>query len=159
MIGTGLNATPTANGNRSPMAWPIGVHSVAPVGRGPRWSASAGTGPATMSSMPHPSQADVSDLSDLIDSTSVTLTDVVLALVVFIGAWVLARMARRGVFHVLGRLGGVSEDMRQLASRVTFYFILIIGIGVSMTFLGAGIQPVLTAAILVGNLSLCESSL
>jgi len=102
-----------------------------------------------MSSMPHPAQADVSDLSDLIDSTSVTLTDVVLALVVFIGAWVLARMARRGVFHVLGRLGGVSEDIRQLASRVTFYFILIIGIGVSFTFLGAGIQPVLTAAIIV----------
>ena len=40
-----------------------------------------------MSSMPHPAQADVSDLSDLLDSTSVTLTDVVLALVVFIGAW------------------------------------------------------------------------
>jgi small conductance mechanosensitive channel len=102
-----------------------------------------------MSSMPHPSQADVSDLSDLIDTTSVTLTDVILALLVFIAAWVIARMARRGVFHLLGRMGGISEDMRQLASRVTFYFILIIGIGVSMTFLGAGIQPILTASILV----------
>jgi small-conductance mechanosensitive channel len=102
-----------------------------------------------MASMPHPSQADVSDLSDLIDSTSVTLVDVILAVVVFIAAWVIGRIARRAVSNLLGRLGGISEDMRQLASRVTFYFILVIGVGVAMTFLGAGIQPVLTAAIIV----------
>ena len=59
-------------------------------------------------------------------------------------------MARRGVRTVLGRVNGISEDQRQLTARVTFYFLLLIGVGVALTFVGAEIQPILTAAILIG---------
>ncbi len=83
-----------------------------------------------------------------------TITDVVLALLVLIAAWIIARLARRGVRSVLGRVNGISEDLRQLTARVTFYFILIIGIGVALTFVGAEIQPVLTAGILIGVIAI-----
>ena len=40
-----------------------------------------------MTSMAHPSQSDIGDISDFVTSTKVTITDVVLALVVLIAAW------------------------------------------------------------------------
>ena len=99
-----------------------------------------------MTSMAHPAQSDIGDISDFVTTTKVTITDVVLALVVLIAAWILARLARRGVRTVLGRVDGISEDLRQLTARVTFYFLLLIGVGVALTFVGAEIQPILTAA-------------
>ena len=102
-----------------------------------------------MTSVAHPAQSDIGDISDFVTSTKVTITDVVLALVVLIAAWIIARLARRGVRTVLGRVNGISEDLRQLAARVTFYFLLLIGVGVALTFVGAEIQPVLTAGILI----------
>jgi small-conductance mechanosensitive channel len=102
-----------------------------------------------MTAMAHLAQSDIGDVSDFVTSTKVTITDVVLALLVLIVTWVLARLARRGVGNVLGRLGGISADLRQLASRVTFYFLLLLGFGVALTFVGAEVQPLLTAAIIL----------
>jgi hypothetical protein len=70
--------------------------------------------------MVHPAQSDISDISDFVTSTKVTITDVGLALIVLIAAWVTARVARRAVLGVLGRVDGITEDVRQLAGRVTF---------------------------------------
>jgi small-conductance mechanosensitive channel len=44
---------------------------------------------------------------------------------------------------------GVSPDLRALAGRLTGYFVLLIGFGVALTFMGAPIQPMLSAAIIV----------
>jgi small-conductance mechanosensitive channel len=99
--------------------------------------------------MAYPAQNDISDLSDFVTTTKVTITDVVLAVVVLLASWILARLARRGVLKLLGRVAGISEDLRQLAARVTFYFLLMMGIGVAFTFLGAEIQPVITAGIIL----------
>jgi small-conductance mechanosensitive channel len=85
-----------------------------------------------------------------VTTTSVTITDVVLAAVVLLVSWILARLARRGVLKLLGNVAGITEDLRQLAARVTFYFLLLLGVGVALTFLGAEIQPVITAAIILG---------
>ena len=103
-----------------------------------------------MASLAHPSQSDIGDISEFVTSTQVTITDVVLAILVLIAAWIIARLARRGVRTVLGRVKGISEDQSQLAARVTFYFLLLIGVGVALTFVGAEIQPILTAGILIG---------
>jgi len=65
------------------------------------------------------------DISDVVSGTSLTASDVVLAIIVMVVAWILARLARRGVVSVLGRVQGVSLD------------------------LGAPIQPILSAAIIV----------
>jgi small-conductance mechanosensitive channel len=50
---------------------------------------------------------------------------------------------------LLGRVQGVSPDLRALAGRLTSYFVLLIGFGVALTFMGAPIQPMLSAAIIV----------
>lgn len=99
--------------------------------------------------MAHPSQADASDISNFVSSTTVTLSDVALAIVVLIASWIVARLARRAARTMLGRLDGISEDVRQLTARVTFYFVLIVGFGVALTFLGASVHPILAAAIIV----------
>ncbi len=105
---------------------------------------------ASMVATVHPSQSDISDIGNFVSSTKVTITDVVLAIGVLIAAWVIARMARRGVLSVLGRLGGITDDLRHLAARLSFYLVLLIGVGISLTFVGAEIQPILTAGILIG---------
>jgi small conductance mechanosensitive channel len=105
---------------------------------------------AWMAAMVHPAQSDISDISDFVTSTKVTITDVGLALIVLIAAWVTARVARRAVLGVLGRVDGITEDVRQLAGRVTFYLNLLVGVGISLTLVGAEIQPILTAGILIG---------
>jgi small-conductance mechanosensitive channel len=64
-------------------------------------------------------------------------------------AWILSRLARRGVIGLLGRVEGISPDLRVLAGRLTTYFVLLLGFGVALTFLGAPIQPMLSAAIIV----------
>ncbi len=107
-----------------------------------------------MTSVAHPSQSDIGDISEFVTSTKVTITDVVLAILVLIAAWLIARVARRGVRTVLGRIDGISENQRQFAARITFYFVLLIGVGVALTFVGAEIQPILTAAILIGVIAI-----
>ena len=85
-----------------------------------------------MSAMVHPAQSDIGDISDFVTSTKVTITDVVLALIVLIASWLIARVVRRGVLHGLGRVNGITEDQRQFTARITFYFLLLIGIGVRL---------------------------
>jgi hypothetical protein len=89
------------------------------------------------------------DVSNLVSESTITASDVVLAIVVMVVAWILARLARRGTLGVLGKVQGVSPDLRDLFGRLTNYFVLLIGFGVALTFLGAAIQPMLSAAIIV----------
>jgi small conductance mechanosensitive channel len=86
---------------------------------------------------------------DDITNSTVSALDVVLAVIVLVVSWVLARIANRAVLRVTGRLGGISDDLGSLAARVTRYFFLLLGIGVALSILGAAIQPLLTAAVIV----------
>jgi small-conductance mechanosensitive channel len=90
-----------------------------------------------------------SDITDLVTDSDITGTEIVIAIVVLVISAFAARMARRAVLDILGKLSGVSEDLRQLAGRFTKYFVLLIGVGVALTFLGASVQPFITAAIIV----------
>ena len=103
-----------------------------------------------MAATVHPAQSDISDISDFVNSTTVTITDVVLALLVLIAAWIIARVARRGVRTVLGQSQRDQRGPTSARGAVTFYFLLLIGVGVALTFVGADIQPILTAGILIG---------
>jgi small-conductance mechanosensitive channel len=97
-----------------------------------------------------PTALPAASISDFVTGTEIEGVDLLIALIVVVAAWVAARLTRRGVVKVLGRVQGVNEDMRALAGRLARYFVLLIGIGVALTFLGAPIQPLLTAAIIVG---------
>jgi small-conductance mechanosensitive channel len=90
-----------------------------------------------------------SDITDRVAGSDITGTEIVVAVIVLVISWIAARMARRAVLEVLAKLSGVSEDLRQLAGRLTKYFVLLIGFGVALTVLGASVQPFITAAIIV----------
>jgi small conductance mechanosensitive channel len=64
--------------------------------------------------------------------------------------WLLAWLARKGVSRVIGRVPNLSEGIKTLAVRLTGYAIWLVGIGVALSFVGASIQPVLAAAVVVG---------
>ncbi len=89
------------------------------------------------------------DVSDVVSGSTISASDVVLAIVVMVIAWILSRLARRGVVGALGKVQGISPDQRALSGRLTNYFVLLLGFGVALTFLGAAIQPLLSAAIIV----------
>lgn len=68
---------------------------------------------------------------------------------VVLGTWLAGRYARRWVLRGLGRIDGVSAELRVTCARIVGYFILLVGAGLGLTVLGAEVQPVLAAAIIV----------
>jgi len=58
-------------------------------------------------------------------------------------------LAPRATLKVLQRLEGINEDLSQLAARMAGYGVCLLGVGVALSFPGATIQPLLTAAIIV----------
>ena len=89
------------------------------------------------------------DVSNFVSST-ISGWDLLFAAIAVIVAWIAGRFAQRAALKVLSRLEGINEDIRQLASRLVKYMVLLLGIGIALTFLGAPIQPLLAAALIVG---------
>jgi small conductance mechanosensitive channel len=90
------------------------------------------------------------DVGDLVSTSEISGWDALFAVIAVLAAWIAGRLTQRTVLKVLGRLEGISEDLRQLASRLAKYLVLLVGIGIALTFLGASIQPLLTAALIIG---------
>ena len=88
-------------------------------------------------------------LDDVISKSTVSAWDVALAVATLVIAWIAGRYAGRGVMRLASRLGGVNDDLRQLAGRVAKYSCWLLGAGIALTFLGAEIQPLLAAALIV----------
>jgi small-conductance mechanosensitive channel len=88
-------------------------------------------------------------LPDLSAAKDVSGWDVVLAAISIAAAWLIGRLAQHAVRKTLGRLEGVGDDLRQLTGRLVKYFVLVIGFGVALWFLGASVQPLLAAAIVI----------
>jgi small conductance mechanosensitive channel len=90
------------------------------------------------------------DLADRFSNLSFTLGDALLALGIITLAWLLSRQARRATRRATARLAGISDDLGNFGARMAGYLVLFVGVGVALSVLGVQIQPVLTAAILVG---------
>jgi small-conductance mechanosensitive channel len=73
-----------------------------------------------------------------------------LALVVLLLAWILSRVARKATARLLSRLEGITPEMQGLISRTAGYLVIFLGVGIALSLLGAPIQPLLAAAIVIG---------
>jgi small-conductance mechanosensitive channel len=93
-----------------------------------------------------PEAVDAETLSE----TTIDPVMAILALVVLLLAWILSRWARRATARVLSRLEGITPEMKGLLARVVGYFVLFLGIGIALSLLGAPVQPLLAAAIVIG---------
>ena len=76
--------------------------------------------------------------------------DIILALLILIVAWIVSRAAGRAVRSITGRLEGIPPEIAVLAARIVRYFVIVLGIGMALTALGADMQPVLAATLVVG---------
>jgi len=99
-------------------------------------------------------QGPVSGATDAVanffSSPTISGWDVAFAVLAVIAAWILSRVAARGTRAMVARWGGITPDLAQLMVRVTKYAILLVGLGVALGFLGAPVQPLLAAALIVG---------
>ncbi|MFE6965074.1 mechanosensitive ion channel family protein [Agromyces sp. NPDC057679] len=69
--------------------------------------------------------------------------------VTLLASWLLATLARKGVRAGLSRLPNLTVGVQRLAERIAVYSIWLLGIGISLSFLGASVQPVLAIALIV----------
>src|SRR5262245_23517831 len=86
---------------------------------------------------------------DQIDPT-LSAWDIVLAILILIVSWIVSRAAGRAVRSITRRLEGIPPELAVLAARVVRYFFIVLGIGMALTALGADMQPVLAATLVVG---------
>jgi small-conductance mechanosensitive channel len=89
-------------------------------------------------------------VSDFFTTTKIDGWDVILAVLVVGASFLVARAARRGALGVFSRVKGISPDTARIAANTVKYFVLLVGIGVALTFVGATVEPLTTAAIVAG---------
>jgi small-conductance mechanosensitive channel len=89
-------------------------------------------------------------ISGSLTNVSIDGWDIAFAVVTLVIAWILGRITQRTVLRLAGRVEGISPDLRVLAARLSKYFVLLIGIGIALGFLGAPVQPLLAAVVIVG---------
>ena len=87
------------------------------------------------------------DLADIVTTT--TPADAVIAVLVVGAGWIVSSLAKRWSLKLLRRVQGLSEAAATLAARVLRYSLLLLTLGIALTVLGAPLQPVLAAVIVV----------
>lgn len=90
------------------------------------------------------------DLQDFFTTSTIDGWDVILAVLVVVLSIVAARVSRRAMLRLFGRVKGVPGDSARIIANVVKYFVLLVGVGVALNFVGATVQPLTTAAIVAG---------
>ena len=88
-------------------------------------------------------------LGAVFSASTVSGWDVALAVLVILLGWVGSIFAKRGILLLLTRLRGISADLAALVARLVKYTVLLVAVGIALGFLGASVQPLITAAIIV----------
>jgi len=89
-------------------------------------------------------------IDDVIAPSTVSAWDLVFAVLTLIATWIAYRFVQRVTRAGVARIGGISQNMRAVIVRVVKYLVLLLGIGVALTFLGAQLQPLITVVLVVG---------
>jgi small-conductance mechanosensitive channel len=76
--------------------------------------------------------------------------DVLFAALTLFGTWLATRYARRAVLAATARTKGLTPQVQNLVLGTVNYLVLLAGIGLALTFLGAQTQPILTVVVVVG---------
>ena len=81
--------------------------------------------------------------------SDITGWDVLFAVLAVLGAWILSRLSRKAILAIGARTKGLSPQLLAVATRVVHYFLLLVGIGLALAFLGFRTEPILGAVIVV----------
>ncbi|WP_345800846.1 mechanosensitive ion channel domain-containing protein [Microbacterium sp. AZCO] len=88
------------------------------------------------------------DLSALLP-TSVEWWQILVAVVVVIAGWVLARLGRKATVLLLRRAPGVSELVTTFIGRAVSYSIVLLSVGIALAVLGVNMQPLLAIVVVL----------
>ncbi|CAM3688467.1 mechanosensitive ion channel family protein [Occultella aeris] len=94
-------------------------------------------------------QSPTDQIAGLIDSGSLSGWDLLIVLIVLILTWIGSRAGRRAAMRLLAKTDAVPYEVAYTCSRAVGYFIVLLGVGIALSVLGAQIQPVLAAVILI----------
>jgi small-conductance mechanosensitive channel len=89
----------------------------------------------------------MNDVQDFFTKSKIDGWDVILAVLVVIVSIGAARAARGATVRLFNRVKGVPPESARIVSNVVKYFVLLVGVGVALNFVGATVQPLTTAAI------------
>src|SRR6478736_1728408 len=88
-------------------------------------------------------------VDDVISKSTVSGWDIGLAIAALVIAWLAGRFASRGVLRLTAGVDGISDDLRELGARAVKYFCWLLGVGVALSLLGAEVQPLLAAVLII----------
>lgn len=88
-------------------------------------------------------------MADWLKTVDIDGWSLLFAALTLVVTWIAAWLARAGVRRLLARMPSLSETMQTLVVRIVSYGIVVVGIGVALSFLGASIQPLLAAALII----------
>ncbi|HEY4267948.1 MAG TPA: mechanosensitive ion channel family protein [Galbitalea sp.] len=88
-------------------------------------------------------------IADFLSTSSINGWDVLIAIIVAVAGWIAASLAKRAVLRLLERVRGITPATSMVIARVVRYTLLLLTIGVVLTVLGAPLQPLLAAVILI----------
>ena len=88
-------------------------------------------------------------ISDFLASAKLDGWDLLLALVIVILGWIAASLAKRGTARLVRRIPSATDATVTLVARIVRYGILLLTLGIVLTVLGAPLQPVLAAALII----------
>ena len=89
------------------------------------------------------------NLDDVHLDQSLSAWDLAFAGVTLIATWIIGRLVGRAMRNLLGRLSGINDNVRRLTARIAKYFVWVVGVGIALSFLGAQIQPLLSAVLVI----------
>jgi small conductance mechanosensitive channel len=93
-------------------------------------------------------------IADFFANSSIGGWEAVLAVVVAVAGWIAASFAKKGTLRLLHRMPGITEGAASLVARLVRYALLLLTLGIVLTVLGAPLQPVLAAVILISLVGL-----
>lgn len=76
--------------------------------------------------------------------------DVLFAVLTLLATWLATRYARRAALAATARIKGLTPQVENLVLGAVNSLVLLLGIGLALTFLGAQTQPILVVVVLVG---------
>jgi small conductance mechanosensitive channel len=88
-------------------------------------------------------------LPDAVLLSDITGWDVLISAAVVLLSWLASKLAAHATRKILLRSDGLSPGLRAIAANGVKYSVLLIGVGVALSFLGTELQPVLVAVLLV----------
>ena len=88
-------------------------------------------------------------MADWVASLDIDGWSLGLALLTAIATWVIAVLARKGTRRLLAKVPALTPALQTLIVRVVNYAIILLGVGIALSFFGASIQPLIAVAIII----------